>query len=128
MSLLKDIKRKIAIKMKKIICLFVCCQFFSCEKIDCEKLSHIKKDCECLLIVKNLVDSTSVYNFEVEGKSLKTNKDTLYKQENRWFCTYYKYLGKGDTIIKRKGELIFNIHKKDTILSFNWECDGKIYK
>ncbi|WP_286920708.1 hypothetical protein [Flavobacterium sp. UBA4197] len=114
--------------MKKIICLFVCCQFFSCEKIDCEKLSHIKKDYECLLIVKNLVDSTSVYNFEVEGKSLKTNKDTLYKQENRWFCTYYKYLDKGDTIIKKKGELVFYIHKKDTILSFNWECDSKIYK
>ena len=114
--------------MKKIMCLFICYLFFSCEKIDCEKLSHIKKDYECLLIVKQLNDSSSVYNFDVNGKSLKTLKDTLYKEQNRWFCTYYKYLDKGDTIIKRKGELIFNIHKKDTILSFNWECNGKIYK
>ena len=33
----------------------------------------------------------------------------------------------GDTIIKRKGELTFNIHKKDTIISHEWECEGKTY-
>lgn len=113
--------------MYKFILLFSIL-FVSCEKIDCQKLSQIKREYECLLIVKNLNDNSSVYNFEIEGRSLKSKKDTLYKQENRWFCSYYKYIEKGDTIIKRKGELIFNIHKKDTILSFNWECEGKTYK
>ncbi len=41
---------------------------------------------------------------------------------------YSHLISKGDTIIKKKGELIFSIHKKDTIYNFNWECDGKIYK
>lgn len=113
--------------MRKLILLFSVL-IISCEKIDCEKLSQIKREYECLLIVGNINDSTSVYNFDVNGISLKTNKDTLYKQENRWFCSYYKQIEKGDTIIKRRGELIFNIHKKDTILSFNWECEGKKYK
>jgi len=62
------------------------------------------------------------------GKSLRTGKDTLYFKENRWFCKYYKNIEKGDTIIKRKGELLFNIHKKNAVLTFNWECEGKVYK
>lgn len=33
----------------------------------------------------------------------------------------------GDTLIKQKGELVFYIHKKDTILSIPWECEGKVY-
>ncbi|UUC44809.1 hypothetical protein [Flavobacterium cerinum] len=114
--------------MNKIFFLSVIFIFLSCEKIDCERLSKITREEECLLVVKKINDSNSVYNFDINGQSLKTFKDTLYKEQNRWFCTYYKYLVKGDTIIKRKGELVFNIHKKDTILSFNWECEGKVYK
>ena len=34
----------------------------------------------------------------------------------------------GDTIIKRKGEYAFNIHKRDTVLTFNVECQGKVYR
>jgi hypothetical protein len=100
----------------------------SCMNIDCSKLAESYRVDKCLIIVKNIPDNKSVYNFEILGKSLSTKKDTLYVEENRWFCTYYKNIEKGDTIIKRKGELTFNIHKKDTILTFNWECEGKIYK
>ncbi|WP_100841394.1 hypothetical protein [Flavobacterium sp. 5] len=100
---------------------------FSCMNIDCVKLSESYKVVECLIIVSDLPDNKSVYNFEINGRSLKTGKDTVYEEENRWFCKYYKEIEKGDTIIKKKGELIFNIHKKDTILKFNWECEGKIY-
>lgn len=56
------------------MCLFVI--FFSCEKVDCNRLSKIKRDYECLLIVKQLNDSLSVYNFDIEGVSLKTGNDT----------------------------------------------------
>ena len=59
---------------------------------------------------------------------LKTGKDTLYDEENRWFSLYFENIEKGDTIIKKKGELVFSIHKKDTTFNFNWECQGKIYK
>jgi hypothetical protein len=45
-----------------------------------------------------------------------------------WWATYKKHIKIGDTIIKRNGELVFSIHKKDTVLSFNFECEGKVYK
>lgn len=77
---------------------------------------------------KNIPDNESVCNFEILVKSLRTGKDTLYVEENRWFCKYYKNIEIGDTIIKRKGELLFNIHKKNAVLTFNWECEGKVYK
>ena len=100
---------------------------FSCMNFDCVKLSESYKVDECLIIVSDLPDNKSGYNFKIKGISLKTGKDTVYDEENRWLCKYYKEIEKGDTIIKKNGELIFNIHKKDTILRFNWECEGKIY-
>lgn len=116
--------------VKKLKCLILLTPilFVSCLNIDCVGLSKIYKNYECLIIVNEIPDKEAVNNFEIIGESIKTGKDTVYKEDNRWFCTYYKKMEKGDTIIKRKGDLIFSIHKKDTILNFNWECEGKIYK
>lgn len=100
---------------------------FSCMNLDCPKLSQSYRATECSLIVKDMPNNKSVYDFEIIGRSLATGKDTVYDEENRWFCKYYKNIEKGDSIVKKKGELIFSIHKKDTILKFNWECEGKIY-
>jgi hypothetical protein len=93
---------------------------------DCVEVSKIYRENECLIIVKDIPHKYGA-DFEINGRSLKTGKDTLYDEENRWFCNYYENIEKGDTIIKKKGELVFSIHKKDTILKFNWECEGKIY-
>ena len=100
----------------------------SCLKPDCDYWYPIRKDKECLIIVKNMPDKKNGQVFTVEGKYLTNNKDTIYETEDRWFCTLTDYISEGDTIIKHKGQLIFNIHKKDTIYNFNWECDGKKYK
>ncbi|MES2486058.1 MAG: hypothetical protein V4581_08970 [Bacteroidota bacterium] len=112
--------------MKKIFILSLLI-FSSCQT-NCVAVAEIYRDYKCKLVVEKLNDSNSAYNFDVSGISLETNADTIYKQENRWFCSYYKYIQKGDTIIKRKGELIFNIHKKDTVFRFDWKCEGKVYK
>ncbi|WP_262488047.1 hypothetical protein [Chryseobacterium joostei] len=34
----------------------------------------------------------------------------------------------GDTIIKKRGDLMLAIHKKDTIIRHDWYCRGKPYK
>ena len=112
-----------------IIVFFVTVFLNSCEGIECGKLENSYRLTECLLIVSKINNEEfSSYTFNVKGISLTTGKDTLYKEDNRWFGSFYKYINTGDTIIKREGELIFNIHKKDTIMSFNWECEGKVYK
>ncbi|UIR57423.1 hypothetical protein LZQ00_06290 [Sphingobacterium sp. SRCM116780] len=99
---------------------------FSCENIDCPQLSGIYRQQECIVVVKQILDSTSAYDFELKGTGVASQKDTLIDEGNRWYCTFLPYLSTGDTIVKKRGELTFNIHKKDTILTFYWDCEGKV--
>lgn len=112
--------------MKYLVILFLIV-FSSCIKIDCNSSAEYARNRECLLIFEELPLFTS-YKLDAKGKHLITRKTCVCSDEDRWWSQYKNYLEKGDTIIKRKGELIFSIHKKDTVLIFNWECDGKIYK
>jgi hypothetical protein len=98
------------------------------RKVDCDYLANSHRKKECLLIFEREVPF-SRYSFEVEGTHLLTKKKCeCTDEDDHWWSRYSGYLEKGDTIIKRKGELVFSIHKKDTILNFNWECEGKTYK
>ena len=112
-------------KLKYLVILFILI-CFSCMNVDCAQLSKIYREQECLIIVKDIPHKYGV-DFEINGRSLKTGNDTLYDEENRWFSLYYEHIEKGDIIIKKRGELIFSIHKKDTILNYYWKCEGKIY-
>jgi len=99
----------------------------SCK--DCEKEIVIRRQDECLLIVEK---KPSVYDkyFNFRGRSPLNGKkcDCQSESSYRWWELYIDKIEIGDTIMKKKGELIFSIHKKDTILNFNWECDGKTYE
>lgn len=101
--------------------------FTSCLDVDCKHSADIARKQECLLIFDELPAFTS-YKLDAKGIHLITKEECECSDENRWWSRYSTYLKKGDTIIKKKGELIFSIHKKDTVLSFDWECEGKIYK
>ncbi len=101
--------------------------FISCSQIDCDSSALIAKERECLLIFEDLPRFSS-YKLDAKGKHLINKKECTCSDEGRWWVQYIEFLEKGDTIIKRKGELIFSIHKKDTVLNFDWECEGKIYK
>ena len=103
-------------------------QIFFCCRTDCAYLSQMDRDNECLLIVEHFDKYNPFFGFS--GTNPYTNKkcDCINEQSYRWWNEYQEKIEIGDTIIKRKGELIFNIHKKDTVLSYNWECEGKIYK
>ena len=101
--------------------------FFSCsEKPDCEAFLRINKNDECLMIVKKEQFITGA-TLGLEGINPYTQKECNCNENNRWWYLYKKEINIGDTIIKRKGELTFNIHKRDTIISHEWECDGKTY-
>lgn len=100
--------------------------FISC-KVDCEWHANGLRNEECLIIVTGLSSATST-TMSIKGISLVDGKYTVSSENQRWWYTYRDQIELGDTIIKRKGELTFNIHKKDTILSYNWECEGKVYE
>jgi hypothetical protein len=114
--------------MKRIL-LFLFLTVTSCNnlKVDCDGVAKEYRQTECILIFESL-PVFQQRSLNPRGKDIITGKECECKEDGSWWSQYDKYLEKGDTIIKRKGELVFSIHKKDTVLNFNWECEGKIYK
>lgn len=116
--------------MKCIILLYVCLSLFSCGSAnDCDASAENRRTDECLLIVKTIPKDTDD-RFDYRGVNPETSLkcDCNSKRSDLWWAKYKDHIEIGDTIIKKKGELIFSIHKKDSIMSFNFECDGKVYK
>jgi len=113
--------------MKKLyfglIFTLVSCNF----KTDCMAFITERKNESCSMIVDIPPKPSSVY-FNVIGRNLENGKTCECEEESRWWATFSDQIQKGDTIIKKKGELVFYIHKKDTVLTFNWECEGKVYR
>lgn len=100
----------------------LCLLFFlnSCLEMNCEEFTEIRKEEECLSIVEIPPNASPI--FEIKGKHPYTNEPCKCKSTNRWWDQYSEQIEIGDTIFKRKGELTFNIHKKDTVISHQWEC------
>lgn len=115
-------------KMYFLILLFSFPIFVSCGKVDCEKLNDIYRQGSVNIIVDEMPIPFSRHNFLIKGKTVKTKLDTVYDEENRWLCGLYNQIDKGDTLIKRDGESVLEIHKRDTVHRFDFFCDGKNYK
>ncbi len=113
--------------MKKIIFIISSLFIFISCKTDCEWHANGLRNEECLIIVDELSPETTT-TMSIKGISIVDGKHTVSSENQRWWYIYRDQIERGDTIIKRKGELTFNIHKKDTILSYNWECEGKVYQ
>lgn len=98
----------------------------SCLEINCDELENIYRNEECIIVVDKAPKMSSW--FQTIGYNPYTKKNCECKSVNRWWSQFSGEIEKGDTIIKKSGELTFNIHKKDTIHSHKWECKGKVYK
>ncbi|KOP39228.1 hypothetical protein DBB36_02110 [Flavobacterium sp. WLB] len=112
----------------KCYCYFLSLSFLifnSCLKADCESLFEKRKNDDFLIVVQE-IPNTGGYRFNIKGINPTTGKKIEYKNDG--WSEYNNLISIGDTIIKRKGEVLFSIHKKDTILSLSWQCEGKTYK
>lgn len=108
----------------KLIVLLVVSLFYSCG--DCENSAQSYKSNEIEII---LMEKPIIYgDMKCVGKKISSSKISTIIIKERWYYAYIHDMEIGDTIIKRKGELVFSIHKKDTVMSFNWECGGRIYE
>jgi hypothetical protein len=112
--------------MKYVFYFLLILTFNSCMKVDCDRLAKSMRKDNFLIVVHDM-PNTGSYRFNISGINPITGEKIKCKSSNGW-SEYNHLISIGDTIIKRKGELIFNIHKKDTVLSIPWECQGKIYK
>jgi len=120
-----DIKKNMR---RKFFLVQFCFVLYGCGdiKTDCNFFEKIRRDENCIMIVEIPPKPASVY-FEAFGKNIENGKPCICKEESRWWATISDQIKKGDTIIKRKGELLFEIRKKDTILKFKWKCENGIY-
>ena len=104
--------------MKFILSTLVIIILNSCKKNDSNAFKHILSNEECYLVVET--PPTNTVWFVAKGYDPMTKKDKVCKSHSRWWDSFYKEIETGDTIVKRKGELTFNIHKSDTIITHTY--------
>ena len=46
------------------------------------------------------------------------------EEGDRWMRIFYKEIDIGDTIIKRRGDLFFQIRKSDTVITHKFKCSS----
>lgn len=111
--------------MKNIVLLVFLFAFYqSC--IDCKRSSKFIFEDKFNLVVQ--IPSEYPDLFKTKGYDPVTKEMKTYRDGNRWLDFYKKEIEEGDTIVKKKGELVFYIHKKDTVIAHEWVCydrDGK---
>lgn len=117
---------------RKCLSLLIITLFSSCflDKEYCEKMTAITLEEEYNIVldkepIKRARDGKFYY--ELTGKDLNTQRDTLLKLYNyRWYDGFYYYWGDGDTIVKRKKSLLVEIHKIGITHSMEWNCDDSL--
>jgi hypothetical protein len=118
--------------MKKTDCLllsiYTCFTIFSCAReATCEEAAENVRTDNCNIIVKEI--GSPLYQFSIKGLDPETNAIVKFEKINHsWSFQFSDKISLGDTVVKKKGELKFYIHKKDTVLVFPFECKGKIYE
>ena len=110
--------------MKRIIILIsLYIVFHSCT--DCKRdAKYIFKE-EFNLVIE-IPPSEYSELFKTKGYDPVTKEIKNLRSFDRWLDFYKKEIEEGDTIVKKRGELVFYIHKKDTVIAHEWVCyDGK---
>ncbi|WP_373512557.1 hypothetical protein [Persicitalea sp.] len=90
----------------------------------CEDIAAAYRPDEISMIVT--VPAESAYSFRLKGVSLENRIVTFVGGNYLWALDFNDHISKGDTVIKKRGELKFFIHKKDSVMVFNLECEGVI--
>ncbi|MCY1663508.1 hypothetical protein [Chryseobacterium sp. SL1] len=110
-------KRKIGL----IICLIIVLIFFLLtNRIDHQSNAKRLAEEQCILVVETPPSSYTSEMFKTKGYNPITKKPCECNHYNRWWSSYKNEIAVGDTIVKKKGELVFSIHKKDSIISHKY--------
>lgn len=93
----------------------------SCElKPDCDSNKRYNKSIECIAVAITKPTHSAV--FLEKGYNPYTQEICHCKESDRWMRIYYKEINVGDTIIKKRGDLFFQIRKSDTIITHTFKC------
>ena len=95
--------------------------FFYLNRIDYHSNSQVLAAEECILVVETPPSFYTSAMFRTKGYDPLTKEPCECKHYNRWWSSYKSEIGLGDTIVKKKGELVFSIHKKDTTINYKFQ-------
>jgi len=111
-------KRKIGL----IICLIIVLIFFLLtNRTDHQSNAKRLAEEQCILVVETPPSSYTSEMFKTKGYNPITKKPCECNHYNRWWSSSKNEIAVGDTIVKKKGELVFSIHKKDSIISHKYK-------
>lgn len=89
----------------------------------CEKGIRAYKSDEAYMILESK-PKKRFEDYVLIGKDLNSGTDTTMRLKGRWYETMGKTWNTGDTVIKKKGELIITVHKTDNTVHFSeWTCE-----
>ncbi|QDK80626.1 hypothetical protein EXU85_19240 [Spirosoma sp. KCTC 42546] len=113
--------------MKQIVFAFVLIGLNSgCGGSRCELDAENYRARECAIKVEAR-DFTGKW-FSITGRNVNKGGQVKYADLGSWYPLFEDHIDIGDTVVKRKNELVFYIHKKDTVLTFPFECEGQVIK
>lgn len=99
----------------------------SCNReLTCAEAAELVRDDYCNIIIDDFSDNE--YHFYLKGRNPETCRINTFRRMNyTWGYWFVDQIAKGDTVVKKKGELKFYIHKKGNVLSFPFECQGETF-
>ena len=111
--------------MNKLILLGFVFTILSCSEIDCDGFAKTFQKREFSIIVDHLPSESR--NFKIRGVDPITYQRFTYIDVDAWYLFFNHKIELGDTVVKKAGDTRMFIHKKDTILVFQYMCGGKTY-
>jgi hypothetical protein len=108
--------------LNALLFLFVAGSLASCREATCGEMKTFLSEDEFNIIY--LDTPASSYRFHVDGISPKNNKDVSFHTNNNssFYHQMNNVLESGDTLVKRKGNISFELHKSDTTIIFKYYC------
>ena len=110
-------------KIALIILLIVSC---SCnDESQCKSYYRKMLDYHCNIEVNrnfNIENSSFVIStLKIRGTNIETGKIETFQPDQRFWEQHSKHISIGDTVIKKEGEAIMRIYKKDSVITVSYD-------
>ena len=93
----------------------------SCRTATCEESIKHNSDFDVQLIITDIYSNGNIIN--IDGISVINKKPINFYYNSDWFRDIGENFLTGDTIIKKKGEPIIRIYRKNERWSFTYKCE-----
>jgi hypothetical protein len=94
----------------------------SCHTLTCEESVKYNSDFEVKLIITD-ISYDGGHLIDIDGISVDNHKPLNFRHNSDWYFDIGDKFLIGDTLIKKKGEPIIRIYRKNERWSFTYKCE-----